>query len=399
MPLDMSKKKWPTDKGRRKSWGAFDWDTWRRFSDGIFVGKGSMVVKELSFKGLMKPIPAGECAITSLTRGENYYLYGATSGKRAHLFRYRPRGANGVLADMCTIGDETEVRNSLVITKTGLIVGGTRSDKPGYSGGWLFTTKATVHHGDFIQEWGLKGSPVTMALQPFKKEGIIRLVYDKTNDVLYGLTDRTSTLFVYDYLKNKVKKIGEVDQRGFSSVLVLDGKNNLYGAGFEGHLFRYTPGAKKIEFIDAIMPTFAGRQVFDQIDSLTYDAASGLLYGGGRLNGTLFSFHPETLEIKFLGKPTLFNRMKCITAGNDGRIYGITGDKGDMAHLFCYNPAKGDLADLGVPLATMEARWYGYEFDCMLTGNDGEIYLGQSERVSYLFTYFPDIPKTAPQQQ
>jgi hypothetical protein len=393
MPLDMSKKQWPDQRERRRSWGQFDWTTWRRFSDGIFVGKGSMVCKELSFKGILKPIPAGECAITSLVRGGNYYIYGATSGKQAHLFRYRPRGANGVLADMNVIGTETEVRNSLVVTKDNLIVGGTRSDQPGYAGGWIFTAQASVHHGDFIQEWGMRESPIKLALRPFKGEGFVRMVYDPVHDLIYGLTDKSGTLFLYDAKKNKVKKIGLVDERGFSTALVVDPQGTLYGAGFEGHIFRYTPGMAKPEFTGTVMPTFSGRNVFDQVDSLVYDAASGLLYGGGREFGTLFSFNPATGEAKFLGQPTINHRLRSIAAGNDGRIYGIAGDSGDMAHLFVYDPRRACLQDLGMPLATMEMRWYGYVFDTMLTGEDGELYLGQSERVSMLFIYYPDIQK------
>ena len=124
---------------------------------------------------------------------------------------------------------------------------------------------------------------------------------------------------------------------------------------------------------------------------MVYDPVSGLIYGGGREHGTLFSFNPETAQTKLLGKPTINPRLKALAMGNDGRVDGITGDRDDLAHMFLYDPAEACIQDRGLTVATMENRWYGYVFDCMLTGDDGEIYLGQSERTSQLFIYFPDI--------
>lgn len=391
MPLNITNKKWPERKRRRRSsWSDMDWGTWRRFANSAYVDKGTIISKELSFKGILRPIPAGECAITALTTADNYYIYGATSGRHAHIFRYRPRGANGVVVDMGIVGKETEIRNALVVTKGGMVIGGTRSDKPKHTG-WIFSAKATSYHGDFIQEWGIRESQIDLVLQPFKGEGIARMVYSAATDTIYGLTDTSGTLFIYNPETNRVKKIGRVDDRGFSTALALDDKGTLYGAGFEGHLFQYSPGTGKIEYFESYMPTFAGRAVYDTVDSLVFDRTTGCLYGGGREGGSLFRFDPASGKTVFLGKPTANARMKCLAVGNDGRLFGITGDVGDLAHLFCYDPDAASLEDLGIPLATLEIRWYGYHFDCMLTGEDGELYLGQSERVSHLFIYFPDV--------
>jgi hypothetical protein len=387
MPISLKHKDWDKEgSSRRASWGSWGWSSWRRFQDSTFVRQGNIICKELSFRGILRPIPPGECAITSLTMGPNYNIYGATSGKRAHLFRYRPLGTSGVVIDMGVIGKETAVRNSLVVTKDNVVVGGT-------AGGWIFTSQASVFAGDFIQEWQLHGSPIDLVLRPFKDEGIARLVYDQERDIIYGLTDKSGTLFIYDHIKKKARKVGLIDQPDYAHTLVLDATGTLYGAGYEGHFFRVTPEAKKIEFQDAYMPTFAGQNVFDGIQTMVFDPASGWIYGGGREHGTLFAFNPGTLETKFLGKPTINSFLGSLAAGNDGRIYGISGGPEDMAHFFCYDPATGSISDQGIPLATLEMRWYGYVFACMLTAPSGELYLGQSERVSNLFIYFPDIKK------
>ena len=74
-------------------------------------------------------------------------------------------------------------------------------------------------------------------------------------------------------------------------------------------------------------------------------------------------------------------------------VYGIGGGVGGMGHLFRYDPESGDLRDLGIPLATSQQYWHGYEFDAATTGPHGEIYLGESDRISHLFIYFPPIPE------
>jgi len=40
--------------------------------------------------------------------------------------------------------------------------------------------------------------------------------------------------------------------------------------------------------------------------------------------------------------------------------------------------------------------WHGYEFDAACTGEWGEIYLGESDRVSHLFLYFPPVRRRLP---
>jgi hypothetical protein len=57
--------------------------------------------------------------------------------------------------------------------------------------------------------------------------------------------------------------------------------------------------------------------------------------------------------------------------------------------LFRYDPSSGDMRDLGILRATLPDEWIGHVFNAILTGPNGEIYLGESDRISRLFTYFP----------
>ena len=60
--------------------------------------------------------------------------------------------------------------------------------------------------------------------------------------------------------------------------------------------------------------------------------------------------------------------------------------------MFVYEPKSHELRNLGIPLAAVEERRYGFEFDSAATGPQGQIYFGESERSSRLFIYFPAWP-------
>ena len=105
-------------------------------------------------------------------------------------------------------------------------------------------------------------------------------------------------------------------------------------------------------------------------------------------DGFLFRLDPTTGEAVALGKPTRLDDVNALAVGHDGRVVGTCGLPEDIGHCVCDEPGPGALRDLGIPVSTLAARQYGYHFRCMLTGRDGEVYLGQHERVSHLWIYF-----------
>jgi hypothetical protein len=396
MPLDLTGRKWPkiNKKRSKKSWANWDSGPWRRYTQGIFVHEGQMYAKELSFYGMTRPIPPEECAITSLFNGGEHGIYGATSGKKAHVFRYNPKGQDGAVLDIGTIGKEEAIRNSLVVTNDGVVIGGTSagSGKKKYDGGKIFQYKSWAAPGEFIQEWEIGDKTIDIVGIPIKGEGIGGMVLDKARGIAYGISDKTGILFSYDTKTKKIRKIGPISagNPGFSLVLTIDSKGKVFGAAGGGRIFCFDPETKKIARLEAFVPTFAGRNLYDQLTAITLDGRSGLLYGGTR-EGNLFAFDPQTCVVRSLGRPTNLGRIRCLAITNDGRVFGASGEDEDMNHMFCYNPKGPELKDLGIPIATMEKRWYGYRFDCMTTGSDGEIYLGESDRISHLFIYHPRI--------
>lgn len=127
-------------KKRWAWWKSIGPDVWKRYSKGIYVMEGSMYAKELAFTGMIRPIPPEECAITSLFKANDSCIYGATSGKHAHVFRYQPKASDGAVLDIGIIENETAIKKSIVATEDNLMIGGTSSfgnKEKKYAGGKL----------------------------------------------------------------------------------------------------------------------------------------------------------------------------------------------------------------------------------------------------------------------
>jgi hypothetical protein len=116
----------------------------------------------------------------------------------------------------------------------------------------------------------------------------------------------------------------------------------------------------------------------------------GLIYGGSS-DGYLFSFDPAAQKLVNLGKPRVSRRLRALTVGKDGRVYMIAGERIEPCRLFSFDPKGSGFQDLGILAVDRSPyySWRGYQFDAMVTGADGTIYVGESERRSHLFLYIP----------
>ena len=76
----------------------------------------------------------------------------------------------------------------------------------------------------------------------------------------------------------------------------------------------------------------------------------------------------------------------------NGKLYGIGGDNDEMARLFSYDPARGGYEMLGMIDVNRRPyyAWQGYVFDAMAIGTDGTVYMGQAERKSKLYLFYPN---------
>ena len=360
------------------------------YAKGCYVREGRVVNRVLGLpQGLSEPIPPGECAITALCLGSNGKVYGATSGKRSHLLYYDPDpGADGV-CDIGVLDGAAAVRRSLVADDRGVIFGGVSATVEPGGEGCLF---AYDTRGDHMAEFGARRGQVERLSVPVQGQCVAALAIDRRRRRLYGLSTPGGVFFVHDLDEHSTTEIGPINAgRQFSEALVVGLSGHVYGVGAAGRVFRFDPEAGRIEHLDLRIPSVAGRDFYNKLDAVALDPQSGLIYGGGSADGVLFVFDPSTATIRSLGKVTAEPRVRALTVGLDGSVYGVSGEADGMAHLFRYDPAEHELRDLGIPLATVQRHWHGYEFDAACTGRWGEIYLGESDRISHLFVYFPPV--------
>jgi len=363
------------------------------YSRDALVHEGTMQVRALGRKGLARPIPPGECAITALVRGAEGRIYGGTSGRRAHLFRYDPGPVGDCVLRMGAVGEECEITG---LAADGKFIFGASGDvaaaapglpSPAGAGGWLFRYDTSR---DSVGDYGYGRSEVEMLCQPLEGEAIAGIVIDPARERLHGIGAKSGVFFSYDFALGQVSKAGAATEAGVVSSPLMLTRDAVYGVVEQGRIFRYDIGTCDLQRLDVFIPALAGLAHYNRLHAAALDPHTGLIYGGTG-DGLLFSMDPEDLSFVVLGKPVAQSGMPALTVALDGRVYGIAGDKGGMAHLFCYDPQTRDLRDLGIPKADSERYWHGYEFGAAVTGRFGEIYLGEADRISHLFIYHPPV--------
>lgn len=351
----------------------------------FYLSKGKLTLRELRSISDNEGIPESEQAITSLTVGMDGRIYGGTSGRLAHLFVYDP-GQDWV-ADLGRVADEEAIYHSLVTGSDGKIYGGTMSMvTKNHKGGHLFSYNP-YKEKQLSYEVFEPAAIVDLGI-PVKHEGINALTTNDNQDVIYGVTSQGGYFFSYDIKTKKTKLNGKATNGKVTRALVCDSHGNVYGSRENAYLFRYDANKDKITNLDIQLPGEKGREYLVMADSFTRDN-EGNIYGGTS-DGYLFSYNPQEMRIVNLGKVIRQYRIRALTAGKDNKIYGIAGEENGIAHFFVYDPISRGLTDLGMPHVNGTPKlWTGYEFDSMVTGDDGVIYAGESDRISHLFIYYP----------
>ncbi len=398
MRPDLDDKEWPVPLNRDPRYR--DLPLVRRLYQARWhgmVSEGYVMAKELSIRGSGRPIPPGECAVTSLALGEDW-VFGATSGSRAHVFAYCPHPSDEVVLRMATLDGHAGVRRALAwMSGHGLFVGTSAPGREGYAGGQVLKLAPPRTVGSVIQEWNPVHTPVDSLGSPVAGEGVACMIGDAARGRLYGLSDGTGTLFSVDAQSGALVTHGAIDElHRFSPELILGPDGVVYGCGTAGRIVRFDPDTGAIRDAGMQLPCLAGRGQYGKVGAWTLDGRTGRIYAGDVADGLLCVLDVRTGRTSALGKPTAQPHVRALAACADGRIYGVAGRRGTICYLFCYAPATGELRDLGVMASAVDRRWYGYEFDCALAAPDGRVYFGESDRISHLFVYFPPVaPATA----
>lgn len=357
--------------------------------DTVVVRQTRIDARDLGYSPV-DVIPDGESGITSLTVAPNGYLYGATSGKHSHLFVLIP--LHGYVQPLGVIPGATSVTHAVAVSVSGDVYIGTSPD------GHLL--KYTPHD-EFNQPIEIgKDLPVTDLGQPIPGESIFTLTIDRNANVIYGLTSPSTHFFGYSIATGKftdfgvvAKKIPEGEKfekdKMMSRALVVDQQGNVFASGENGSFFRFDVKTQKLEKLPIHAPAIPGREPWTRVDVFLPDP-SGVIYGGTS-DGYLFRLDPEKLTVANLGKPLIQYDINGLVHGPDGKLYGSGGDKVAMARLFSYDPATGAYNTLGFIDVNRRPyyTWQAYEIGAMATGENGTIYIGENERISKLYLFYP----------
>jgi len=349
-------------------------------------------------------IPPDESAIRSLATAPNGLVYGATSGHRSHLFVLDPR--HGWVQPLGYLKGVTTVHRSLVVAADNSVyIGGSAGvdtngqGYSGYAGGHLL--HYTPDHDDrkpiridaecAVEDLGI----------PVPGDGIYTMAVDRQRGLVYGLTYPTGRFFRYSVADRKFTVLGGVAEhaipgekfekdRNIGRALAVTSDGNVYGSGEGGALFEFNVASGRLEMLRVTAPTVPGRAVYNRVDCWL-PVSDDLLYGGTS-DGYLFRFDIKAMRIDNLGKPLNQYRIRGLAQARNGRLYGVGGEDDEMARLFSYDPAAGAYEILGMVDVNHRPyyAWQAYVIDAMTAGADGTLYLGQSERKSKLYLYYPE---------
>ena len=357
--------------------------------DAVVVPENRIDARDLGYPPV-DVIPNGDSAITALTVAPNGNLYGATSGKHAYLFVLNPR--HGYVQPHGLIPETTAVGNALVVGSGGEVYIGTSP------GGHLL--KYVPENEDrqpirIKEPCALKDLGIAV-----KGESIAALAVDRQAQKIYGLSAPRAHFFQYDIATGAFSDAGVVARAKpegekretrltYSDALTLDQAGNVFASGENGFFYRFDKAKQTLAKLSSQVPATPGREPWTRVESFVLDV-SGLIYGG-TADGYLFRFDPEKLTVQNLGKPLLAPEIPSLAVAPDGKIYGAGGSEQDMARLFSYDPASGAYEILGFVDVNRRPyySWQAYVIRTMATGLDGTIYLGESERISRLYLFYP----------
>jgi hypothetical protein len=339
---------------------------------GTFMKEGTMVAFPTCFPGASTPIPADESHITALDVTSDGIIYGGTSGRAAHLFVAMFHGVTGVVFDRGTVNDAQQC--TAICCGKGKFAAGVN----GPGGGRVVTGGLQGLPFDLIQEWGFSRTPF-QDLGKVDGNPIVHAVADASKGNLVGIT--TNHLFTVSFEQAKIEVVGNLPGHGR---VASTAQGAIVGQDGPSHLWRFNPDSRELQRQAIRLPDGAWEK-----NSLTWarDRQSGLLYTADA-NGNLFSFSESGGFSPPLGR-TLLAPVGPMAVTDDGRVFGFCG--ADMAKMFCYDPARKVVSNLGVAVSVLERRRYGYVFGDAVTGRDGEILFGEDDDLGHLWLYFPKI--------
>jgi len=379
-----------------------------RNNNSVFVSRGSFFAQEMGLFDKTVLIPRNESAITALTMGSNGIVFGATSGKRSHLFIYLPFVKN--LIPLNTFGTRPSACRNMVADRQGRIYMVVSELGTMEQEGRLYMYDAPqkelilsgmndIDKGEF-RDRSQPPSPELASIDDLgvlvPGESVSAMTIDPDRNLIYGLTSPGGKFFIYDIANRKtvIKDIFDeyIAKKKNISRAMICADGNVYFSGKYGGVIKYCPDEDTFKKTNMKIPVSPGREYLNTVSALAR-TDDGRIYGGTYADGYLFTFDPKEEKLVNLGKPSIESHIRGITVGNDGIIWGLCGSDDELVHLFRYDPLNTNLEDLGMLRAKMPKTWIMHKAEVLISGDDGELLIGENDAISHLFIYYPPIEK------
>jgi hypothetical protein len=357
--------------------------------DRVVVPQTRIDLRDLGY-GPVDLIPDGESGITSLSVAPNGDVFGATSGIRSHLFVLNPQP--GYVIPLGVIPGAASVTHAVVIAEDGEVFIGTTP-----AGHLLEYTPRDLDNEPI--DIG-KPLPVTDHGSAIPGESIFAMTIDRKARIIYGLTSPNAHFFSYSIATQKFGDLGIVaksapwaekfeHEKMISRMLVADEKGNVFASGENGYFFEFVAQTQTVKKLAIHAPAVPGREPYTRVDAFLL-SPSGAIYGGTS-DGYLFQLDSDTLTVKNLGKPLNQYRIAGLAWGPGGKLYGAGGYDSEMARMFLYDTSTGSYELLGFIDVNRRPyfAWQAYAIGDIVSDDRGTVYLGEDERISKLYLFFP----------
>ena len=379
-----------------------------RQNNAVYVLRGTFVTHEEGRSGTYPLIPRGEGAISALSLDAvSGTVFGTTCGARPHFFSYV--SSVDLMRSMTTFGNDGDVCHSMAQTDDGKLYFGTfNPTAPGALYMYdvpecraTYMNMACCDRGEFTNYSGRpqgKMGEVNDCQLDLSSLGTQDGIYALTavGNNLYGITKPGGFFFIYNTETKELRSHDIfrplIQEQNNLSKILFTYEGGIYFTAHHGYIIRYDIASDEFQETGLKIPCAAGREYLNCLAAIV-PAGEGVFYGGTHGDGYIFRLNLKENTLVNLGKPSGEWQIRAMTLGRDGVIWGITGRDKDLSHLFAYEPETGDVSDKGIMRAKIPNTWIIHRADAMLTGLDGELYIGEHDDISHLVTYFPPIGK------
>lgn len=346
-----------------------------------FAPANRLRMTELGWRGEGLVVPPGESAIGALSFAGGV-LYGVTKGRRAHLFRYAPYQQNRFLenydvhvCDLAVLSNEP-VSAARFLSHRHIALeldNGRQVELIAYDPALEPAHYRPHYHS--IPHW----KPWFEGISPFKK-----LAHVSTSRFNVGCA-------VFDESTGKIWSIDA--ERALSS---LDFTTSI-------HCCPYSLALLKPGVLFAVLNS--GHAAIIDLHALTTDmhdslphavtfscppASNGEWLVFGTVKGELLVWN--IYSRRFMSPIPLPFRapVRALTIDGSGAVYGFAGADNEIGEAFSAQLASGRVRRIGILQIPSGPRyWECHRCDAVCAGPGGEIWFGESGRISHLFCYHP----------